>query len=101
MWPNPQETADFRIESIYQNASRKLNALARLTNYMQLSKRRLLMNALFKAQFNYCPVVWMFQTLSLKNKINRLRKQCLRIIYNDKHSNFEELFVKDNSVSIH
>ena len=59
------------------------------------------MNALFKAQFNYCPVVWKFQTLSLKNKINRLHKQCLRIIYNDKHSNFEELFVKDNSVSIH
>ena len=25
----------------------------------------------------------------------------VRIIYNDKHSNFEELLVKDNSVSIH
>ena len=37
----------------------------------------------------------------LNNKINRLRKRCLRMIYNDKISNFEELLNKDNSVSIH
>ena len=59
------------------------------------------MNAFFKAQFNYCPAVWMFHSRSLNNKINRLHEHCLRIIYNDKHSNFEELLVKDNSVSIH
>ena len=55
----------------------------------------------FKAQFNYCPAVWMFHNRSWNNKINRLHERCLRIIYNDKHSNFEELLVKDNSVSIH
>ena len=38
---------------------------------------------------------------SLNNKINRLHERSLRIIYNDKYSNFEELLVKDNSVSIH
>ena len=43
----------------------------------------------------------MFHSRSLNNKINRLHDRCLRIIYNDKHSNFEELLVKDNSVSIH
>ena len=43
----------------------------------------------------------MFHSRSLNNKINRLHERCLRIIYNDKHSNFEELLVKDNSVSIH
>ena len=43
----------------------------------------------------------MFHIRSLNNKINRLHERCLRIIYNDKHSNFEELLVKDNSVSIH
>ena len=68
---------------------------------MELPKRRILMNAFFKAQFNYCPAVWMFHSRSLNNKINRLHERCLRIIYNDKHSNFEELLVKDNSVPIH
>ena len=92
---------DKHVENICQKASRKLNALARVTNYMELPKRRILMNAFFKAQFNYCPAVWMFHSRSLNNEINRLHERCLRIMYNDKHSNFEELLVKDNSVSIH
>ena len=34
-------------------------------------------------------------------KINRLHERCLRIIYCDKQSSFEELLEKDSSVSIH
>ena len=68
---------------------------------MELLKRHILVNAFFKAQFNFCPAVWMFHNRSLNNKINRLHERCLRIIYNNKHSNFEELLVKDNSASIH
>ena len=68
---------------------------------MELPKRRILMNAFFKAQFNYCPIIWMFHSRSLINKINRLHERCLRIIYKDRHSNFEKLRNKDNSVSIH
>ena len=35
------------------------------------------------------------------NKINRLHEKCLRLIYNDKRSSFEDLLEKDNCVSIH
>ena len=87
---------DIHVGNICQKANRKLNALARLTNYMELPKRRLLLNAFFKVQFNYCPVVWMFHSCSLSNKINRLHERCLRIIYNDKHSNFDVLLEKEN-----
>ena len=48
---------DKSIENICQKANRKLNALARVTNYMELPKRWILKNAFFKAQFNYCPVI--------------------------------------------
>ena len=68
---------DVHVGNICQKANRKINALARLTNYMELPKRRLLLNAFFKAQFNYCPVVWMFHSRSLNNKINRLHERCL------------------------
>ena len=43
----------------------------------------------------------MFHSRTLNKKINILHKCCLRIIYNDKLSNFEEFFRKDISVSIH
>ena len=92
---------DKQTENICKKASRKLNVLAKLTNYMKLLKRHILMNAFFKAQFNYCPVVWMFHTRSLNYKINLFYERCLRTIYNDKHSNFGELLVNDNSVSMH
>ena len=36
------------IENIYQKPNRKLNALARMTNYMELPEKRTLMNAFFK-----------------------------------------------------
>ena len=39
---------DKHIENICQKASRKSNALARVTNYMELPKRRILMNAFLK-----------------------------------------------------
>ena len=58
---------DIRVESIYQKANRKLNALGRITNYMELPKRRILMNAFFKSQFNYCLTIWMFHNRSLNN----------------------------------
>ena len=32
---------------------------------------------------------------------NRLHERCLRITDNDKHSTFEELLAKNNSVSVH
>ena len=68
---------------------------------MESPKRRILMNELFKTQFNYCPIVWVFCSRSLNNQINRLYEHCLRIIYNDKRSNFDVLLVKDNWISTH
>ena len=89
------------IEDICQKASQKLNALARLAPYMGTTKKHILMNAFFKSQFNYCPLVWMCCNRSLNTKINRLQERCLRIVYNDKKSISNELLVKDGSISIH
>ena len=45
------------INIICQKANRKLNALARITPYIELTNRRILMNAFFDSQFNYCPLI--------------------------------------------
>ena len=36
-----------------------------------------------------------------KNKIKRLHERCLRLIYSDKRSSYENLLEKDHSVPIH
>ena len=92
---------DTHVDTILRKAHRKLTALSRITNYIELPKRCILMNASFKIQFNYCSIIWMFRSRSLNNKINRLHERCLGIVYNNKHSNFEKLLNKDNFVSLH
>ena len=59
------------------------------------------MNAFFNAQFSYCPLTWMFHSRKLNNKINKLHDRCLRILYNNNTSTYEELLETDNSVSVH
>ena len=71
------------ITDLCRRVSRKIQALARVTPFVTLSKRRLLMNSFFKMQFNYCPLIWMCHSRENNRKINRLHERCLRTIYND------------------
>ena len=92
---------DEHLDGTIKKASRKINALSRITPFMNMSKRRIIMNSFFSSQFNYCPLVWMFHSRSINNKINRLHERVLRITYNDFKSSFENLLEKDGTVSIH
>ena len=51
--------------------------------------------------FNYCPLVWMLHSRSNNNKIKHLHERYLRIVYQDKQSSYENLLVKDGTVSMH
>ena len=42
----------------------------------------------------------MLHNRSLDRKINKLHERCLRVIYNEGHSSYDELLNLDNSVSI-
>ena len=90
-----------RIHDICQKAGQKLNAISRITPYMDFAKRRLLVNSFLYSQFNYCQLVWMCHNRTNNNKVNRLHERCLRLIYNDKKSSFKDLLEKDGFVSIH
>ena len=69
--------------------------------YMNIAKQGLLMNSFFTSQSNYYPLIWMFHSRGLNNKIDRQHERCLRIAYSDNRSSFEHLLDKDKSVSIH
>ena len=84
-----------------KKARRKLCALGRVCKFLNLERRSALMKAFIESQFAYCPLVWMFCSRSSNNRINHLHERVLRIVYNDLSSTFEDLLVKDNSVSIH
>ena len=91
---------DDHAESICKRAGAKLSALTRVTQYIN-TKKRLILNAFFSSQFNYSPLTWKFHNGSLNHEIYRLGERCLRGVYSDVHSSYDELFNLDNSASIH
>ena len=68
---------------------------------MGSDKLRLLMNSFKKAQFSYCPLIWMFHDRCLNAKVNKIHERALRIVYKDSHADYEALLTFDNVVSIH
>ena len=96
---NSKLNLNSHIRDICQKSGQKLNAISRITPYRDFAKRRILVNAFFYSQFNYCQLVWMCHNRTNNNKINRLHERCLRLIYNDKKSSFKDLLEKDGSVS--
>ena len=92
---------DPHVTNLCKKVSQKLSALSRISSYMTIEKRKLIMNAFINSQFGYCPLVWMFHSRALNSRINRLHERSLRLVYQDKHSSFQELLDKDCSVTIH
>ena len=92
---------DTHINNLCKKANQKFHALARLSNYMDKDKLRLIMKAFITAQFSYCPLVWMFHSRGLNKRINRIHEKSLRLVYNDNISSFDEFLVKDNCLTIH
>ena len=88
------------VTSLCKKASQKLHALARISHYMDLNKRRNLMKASITSQFSYCPLIWMFYSRSLNNKINWIHERALRLVYQNNLS-FSELLDLDNFVTVH
>ena len=68
---------------------KKLSALSRVSKYMGINKKRILMKSYIFSQFNYCPLVWMCHSRSSNNKINRIQERALRIAYRDFKSSFK------------
>ena len=69
------------------------------TVYMDIQKWRTIMKSCITSQFSYCPLVWIFHSRKLNNKINAIHEKVLRIDWCDKHSPFQQSL--DNSVSMH
>ena len=68
---------------------------------MDTNKLRSLLRAFVISQYQCCPLVWMFYSRHLNNRINRIHERALRIANKDYQSNFNILLENDCLVSIH
>ena len=90
---------DYHVKQICKKASKKIHALSRVCEYMDQNKRRMLMKTFIISQFSYCPLVWMFHS---RNTEDEIHERTLRLVYDDSpYLSFDDLLIKDKSVSIH
>ena len=89
------------VESLCKKASQKLNALARMASSLKFKQRKLLLNAFITSQFSYAPVVWIFHSRKLNNRINHIHQRAIRLVYKYYTRFFDELLFKDHSFRIH
>ena len=92
---------DNYVAKICRKSSRKLTALARLTSILPFCKMNILMASFFLSQFSYCPLIWMFYNRKTNEKINKLHERSLQILYNDDTLSFNDILLKDESVTMH
>ena len=89
------------ITSLWKKASQKLHALARIVNYMDLPKRRVLMKTFITPQSSYylliwmlhsrtliwmlhsSTLIWMLHSRTLNNRINNIHKRAVRLTNKD------------------
>ena len=71
------------VSSLSKKASQKLNALSRIAFSMTFDQRRLILNSFLTSHFSYCPIVWMFHSRKLNERINHIHERALRIVYKD------------------
>ena len=63
-------TFDPHVSDICNKVSQKLHALSTIDHLMPPNRRKDIVNAFVLSQFGYCPLVWMFHSRKLNNRIN-------------------------------
>ena len=86
--------------SFKNQVTKKLHAVARVVSHMDVDKQKCLMKAFIMPQFDYCPLVLMFHSRKLNNRINKINESDLRLTYKNNHPNFRKFFGKDRSITI-
>ena len=92
---------DYQVNQLCQKVSKKLHALARIANYMDINKQTMLMKAFVSSKFSYCPLMWMFLSRKMEHRVNSIHKRALKLVCQDfPDLTFQELLAKDKSVCV-
>ena len=63
-------TFEEHVSELCSKACQKLHALS-----MKPLQRRIIMKAFISSQFGYCPLIWMFHSRKLNNRINKIHER--------------------------
>ena len=91
---------DNYTHTLARKAAGQLNYLISKRHCLSQEAKQVLIQSFIMANFNYCPLVWLFCSKKLQDKQESIQKRALRFLYNDYESNYEHLLSMSNKPSI-
>ena len=88
------------VSSLCEKAGKMLSVLARLSSFISLNQRQILMKTFIESQFGYCPLVWMPHGRIVNKKINHMHERALRIVYKDSLLVLLKAYLKEINMSL-
>ena len=93
-------TLNDHISGCCLKAARQLNALARISKYLDPKARNIICNSFIRSNFDYCSLVWHFCGKTNNNKLEKIQERSLRILHNTFDLTYEELLSLNGSTSL-
>ena len=62
--------------------------------------KKVILSSFIKGQFNYCSLLWMFNTRAVNHKINRLNEKRSIALLNHETSTFNDTLSKSNDTAM-
>ena len=84
-----------------QSAANKISALRRIRAFISLKTAKTLCNAYIFLNFNYCPLIWMNFVKGNNDKIEKIQRRALSVVYQNYNSDIYELLSINKGVTFH
>jgi hypothetical protein len=82
---------DEHISTICKKAGRQLNVLFRFHKILDYKQKLLLYRTFVISNFNFCPIVWHFSSITNMRQIDKIQERALRFLTGDHTSSYETL----------
>ena len=84
------------IDNLCNRASRQINALRRISKFLDTSARLKIFKSYIHSNFSYCPIAWIFCGKVNSVKLEKLQERALRFVFRDFESTYDELLTRAN-----
>ena len=88
------------VSNICKKAARQLNALSRISKFIDTRSKTIVYNSFIASNFTYCPLVWHFCGKINNGKIDKIQERSLKIIYKDYESTYDQLLDKASASDV-
>ena len=88
------------VRNMCQTAPCQINALKRISNFLNEQCRMHVYKSFISANFNYCPIVWLFCGKINLKKLEKLQERALATVYCDKSLAYEDMLKKSSQLCI-